>query len=699
LVLDGEIEIDHIIDPITWENVSGGSTDALEDGMTWEHNITCGDNMVLIVGIAVDSEPTALVDTITYDSVSLSKVNSTSSSDGEEQAEMWNLTNPNCGSSKTINVTFTNPTAEEAAGISSVYYDVDFINLSSINAASSDGSTSSTLNVSSSSADNWVVNVFALDVDAGSDISVSGDNAVQRGYEDQGYATVAIADGNDTDGTVTMGWSGFNDEWAQVGVELIWLDTDAPVITIQHPLNDTYGGSVWFNVTLDKTGSWCGYSLDGAANVTMDGSGMTWYKENTTMTGGSHNVTFSCNDTLGNMNASSVIEYFTVDLIYPQYSLNQTDSIEAGSYVLFSLYWEDNYDLAGYIFSFNNGTGTFENDSYVEMTGDGNWSNVTKSVNSTVGVTIQWQVYANDTIGNMNTSQTYSFETTDTTPPVITVQSPLNGTCGGSVWFNVTLDETGSWCGYSLDGAANVTMDGSGTTWYKENSTMTIGSHNVTFSCNDTLGNMNASSVTEYFTVDTILPDIYFVQPTPNNGNITGNNYAYINVTTNDTNNITAFIDWNNSLVGWWRFNEEIGENSTFFRDWSTYGNNGTNGSNPVYTIDGKFGKALNFDGSDDYVDCGNDSSLNITGEITLEVWVKAAEPQWNNAKQKILSKWGHATTAEFQDTVDWDVYDAENEDGANDMKGFRGAVFDGRYIYFNPSFNGIVYSGKVLRY
>jgi len=191
LVLDGEIEIDHIIDPITWENVSGGSTASLIDGMTWEHDITCGDDMVLIVGIAVDSEPTALVDTITYDSVSLSKVNSTSSSDGEEQAEMWNLTNPNCGSFKTISVTFTNPTTEEAAGISCVYYGVDFINLSSINADSSIGSTSSTLNVSSSSADNWIVNVFALDVDPGSEISVSGDNAVQRGYEDQGYATVA----------------------------------------------------------------------------------------------------------------------------------------------------------------------------------------------------------------------------------------------------------------------------------------------------------------------------------------------------------------------------------------------------------------------------------------------------------------------------------------------------------------------------
>jgi len=41
-------------------------------------------------------------------------------------------------------------------------------------------------------------------------------------------------------------------------------------------------------------------------------------------------------------------------------------------------------------------------------------------------------------------------------------------------------------------------------------------------------------------------------------------------------NNITGFIDFNNSLVGWWRFNREAGENDTFVRDWSEYGNNGT---------------------------------------------------------------------------------------------------------------------------
>jgi hypothetical protein len=36
-------------------------------------------------------------------------------------------------------------------------------------------------------------------------------------------------------------------------------------------------------------------------------------------------------------------------------------------------------------------------------------------------------------------------------------------------------------------------------------------------------------------------------------------------------------------------------------------------------------GNTLAFDGSDDWVDCGNDSSVQITGNaITLEAWIKA---------------------------------------------------------------------------
>ena len=71
-------------------------------------------------------------------------------------------------------------------------------------------------------------------------------------------------------------------------------------------------------------------------------------------------------------------------------------------------------------------------------------------------------------------------------------------------------------------------------------------------------------------------------------------------------------------LVLWYDFNQ------CQVIDLSGHGNNGT-----IYgaqCVQGRSGKALSFDGVDDYVDCGNDESLNITDEITLAVWVKPSK-------------------------------------------------------------------------
>jgi len=76
-------------------------------------------------------------------------------------------------------------------------------------------------------------------------------------------------------------------------------------------------------------------------------------------------------------------------------------------------------------------------------------------------------------------------------------------------------------------------------------------------------------------------------------------------------------------LVSWWKLNEENG--STAFDSISE--NNGT-----IYGathVDGKIGKALDFNGIDNYVSYGHNQSLNITNEITVELWIKpTAIPQ-----------------------------------------------------------------------
>ena len=82
-------------------------------------------------------------------------------------------------------------------------------------------------------------------------------------------------------------------------------------------------------------------------------------------------------------------------------------------------------------------------------------------------------------------------------------------------------------------------------------------------------------------------------------------------------------------LCGYWSFNEKTGATAL---DYSPNENNGT--LKPTYPTDcpkrvlsrsNKFDKALLLNGSTNYIDCGNDSSLNITNAITIGAWVKLA--------------------------------------------------------------------------
>jgi len=97
-------------------------------------------------------------------------------------------------------------------------------------------------------------------------------------------------------------------------------------------------------------------------------------------------------------------------------------------------------------------------------------------------------VYANDTTGNMGTSNTVYF-TVDTTPPNIVILSPENKTyTTSSVPLNFTLEEATSWIGYSLDDQARVMITGNTTL-----SGLVDGSHSIIVYANDTVGNMGVS--------------------------------------------------------------------------------------------------------------------------------------------------------------------------------------------------------------
>jgi beta-galactosidase len=72
-------------------------------------------------------------------------------------------------------------------------------------------------------------------------------------------------------------------------------------------------------------------------------------------------------------------------------------------------------------------------------------------------------------------------------------------------------------------------------------------------------------------------------------------------------------------LVGHWKLDNNA-------QDSSGNGNNGTLSGGPTYVAAGRIGAALSLDGTDDYVDCGNGASLNITDTITLSAWINPAD-------------------------------------------------------------------------
>ena len=111
------------------------------------------------------------------------------------------------------------------------------------------------------------------------------------------------------------------------------------------------------------------------------------------------------------------------DTTLPTYSGAGHNTTIAGAPVLFHIKYNDNIALhpsGQWIFSTNN-TGTWVNDSAVNFTSTPQWANVTKTLNSTVGMVVGYRWYAFDNAGNRNNTPIYTLTTTKAAYVAITV--------------------------------------------------------------------------------------------------------------------------------------------------------------------------------------------------------------------------------------------------------------------------------------
>ena len=96
---------------------------------------------------------------------------------------------------------------------------------------------------------------------------------------------------------------------------------------------------------------------------------------------------------------------------------------------------------------------------------------------------------------------------------------------------------------------------------------------------------------------------------------------------------------WDVNTMARWSLKENPAGTAPQMKDSTLNINHGTThgAMTSAQSVEGKIGKALNFDGVDDYIDAGNNASLNITNAITIEAWIKipASFTGWNGIIKK----------------------------------------------------------------
>ena len=105
---------------------------------------------------------------------------------------------------------------------------------------------------------------------------------------------------------------------------------------------------------------------------------------------------------------------------------------------------------------------------------------------------------------------------------------------------------------------------------------------------------------------------------------------------------IKKLYEWAPGPVLHLKMDEKVQGDAKTIADDSTYGNNGTThyGANTTgmdCTVPGKFGSACNFDGVDDWINCGNGSSLQSSGTVSVGMWINSSHAGWNLFAKKQL--------------------------------------------------------------
>ncbi|MFH1642459.1 MAG: LamG-like jellyroll fold domain-containing protein, partial [Nanoarchaeota archaeon] len=212
----------------------------------------------------------------------------------------------------------------------------------------------------------------------------------------------------------------------------------------------------------------------------------------------------------------------------------------------------------------------------------------------------------------------------------VTFELPLDNTRDITIYAR-SAGQTSSIEIYEIDGneAVAVIYDISSEGWYKTYLTGLNGTQDI-FDLK-VIGSVEI----DYIVDPAVSYNISFVAPTPEDNTITSNTSFEINVSITNAADLdeviynwngTNYTIYNDSLVLMFNFDNvsELGENDTHVFDISGGGNNGTVVGENVTTADGKYGKAMMFDGSNDYVLIKDNPSMDSVN-FSVAFWMNPA--------------------------------------------------------------------------
>ncbi len=213
---------------------------------------------------------------------------------------------------------------------------------------------------------------------------------------------------------------------------------------------------------------------------------------------------------------------------------------------------------------------------------------------------------------------------------------------GSTHFFNGTIDELRVWNRALSEEEIDASYNAGLNRLYRNFTSLDSGEYEYVAYVQDLAGNLNQ---TEIRTVDVntypVISNVVLNSSLGHNSSLE-NLSVYYEIIDADSTPITI-TDWrlggeSIAVLNMPFDTEETSLTFDIIRDYSTYQNNATIYGNPVWEISEKVGGAYKFDG-DDYINCGSDSSLDITDEITFESWIKTSMAHETGDNFGVLAK------------------------------------------------------------